>query len=446
MRRKVEKLNFLLSGVILPLLLLFSAIVFLFVLRGVPFRHPRRFLRGLRSSGARNAVSPSKALMLALAGTLGVGNIVGVADALRRGGPGVLFWMWVSSFAAMTVKYAEVLLASATRRSVGKELRGGAMYYITPRALASVFCLFGILCGFSVGGSVQSLAFGEAAQSAFGGKMPLYTVIFAAVALFCIFFSRGRASAIASAAVPVMTFLYVALTLSVILRRASALPSVFASIFDSAFSFKAAAGGCVGGGLVALRFGVIRGLLSNEAGCGTAPIAHARSSSQSAAAQAWLGVPEVAIDTLLLCSLTGLALLCRPDALLAPTPMGAVTTALSDVFGRCAAPLLAVSIFAFALATVLCWSVYLEAFSFFLLPDRRFTASLLLLFCLALAAAPIFPEKTVWDLSDLSVCLMTLVNLVFLIRHRRFIEKETRRFLLSSESAPKKRRQPKKRL
>lgn len=425
-----EKLIGAVSGIVLPLALLFCGGYYLAALRFVPFRHTRRFLRGL-SVGNKKAHSPGKAVAMALAGTLGVGNVTGVADAVMKGGPGVLFWMIISALPAVVIRYAEVLLALIRRKRENERMRGGAMYYIKPKGLAVLFCLFGILCGMSVGGAIQSSAVGQSSASAFGGSPLFYTLLFACISLFGITRKTDALYSLTSLLVPAMSFLCVILFLAVIVKNAARLPGILSSVFLSAFGRETAISGCTAGFLTSLRFGVIRGLLSNEAGCGTAPIAHSSSETAEPASEAWLGFPEVFVDTVLLCTLTGLTLLCCPSSLLEKTPMLAVISALSSLFGKFAAPLLSISLFAFALAAVLCWSVYLDAFLIFLSRRRFLAATVKFLFCLILALSPLIPENIVWNIADLSVSAMTLINLAFLMKERKAVISETGRFLLA---------------
>ena len=219
-----------------------------------------------------------------------------------------------------------------------------------------------------------------------------------------------------------MSGVYILLCLSVILRNAAGLPGVLRSVFQSAFTPSCALRGGTVSAFTALRFGVIRGLLSNEAGCGTAPIAHARSDASDSSAQAALGVVEVAVDTLLLCSLTGFAVLLVPSDI--SSPFGAVSFALASVFGKAANGALFLALFFFAFATLLCWSFYLEAFVRFLSAKKAAIPISKALFCIVCGLAPLIPEEVLWQIADFSVGAMTLLNLVFLFRNRKILSKE----------------------
>lgn len=419
----MEKINSFLSGVFLPAVLLVLSVFLLIYLKGKPFRG---FWKLLHRSGKGTAPdkksSAYRALAMALAGTLGVGNITGVADALQKGGAGVLFWMWVSALGAMVVKYAEVLLAMRTRRSFRGEIAGGAMFYIQPKIVALLFSLLGILCAFSVGSGLQATAAGQAWSALFSfSPLPL-CLFLSLLTAFCIFRKTALLFSLTARLVPLMSGVYILLCLSVILRNAAGLPVVLRSVFQSAFTPSCALRGGTVSAFTALRFGVIRGLLSNEAGCGTAPIAHARSDATDSSAQATLGVVEVAVDTLLLCSLTGFAVLLVPSDI--PSPFGAVSFALSSVFGKAANGALFLALFFFAFATLLCWSFYLEAFVRFLSAKKAAVLISKALFCIVCGLAPLIPEEVLWQIADFSVGAMTLLNLVFLFRNRKILSKE----------------------
>ena len=415
------RFNTLLSGILLPAALALCALFFLIYLKGAPFS---TFLSDLRGLGAskRSASAPIKGACLALAGTLGVGNMVGVAAAIKEGGAGVLFWMWVSSFAAMVVKYTEIKL-SIRHRVAGKEgFEGGAMYYM-PHACGVCFALLCLICAFSVGGGMQSSAF----CALFAGGRQGAGILFplAAGVLLCLplsavlFMGKGRISDLTAWLVPLMSLLYLFLCLGVLIRYRKALPAAFTQILSSAFRPQSALLGGGAGLLTTLRLGVVRVILSNEAGCGTAPMAHSAYGSEHAGAQGALGAVEVAFDTLFLCTLTGLCLLVYPQCLQADSGMGALLHVFVSVFGRGARPLLAIAIYFFALATLLCWSFYGRRCLSFLFKEKKTDRIFDLLFLLAVLICPFLKEEWVLAVADPTIASMTLLNLFFLFVHRR---------------------------
>ena len=406
----IEKINGILSGALLPAVLT-ALSVFLFIyLRGRPFR---------RESGLPEGGAPSKkATLMALAGTLGVGNITGVADAVRRGGAGVLFWMWVSALLAMLIKYAEILLLMRKARQAPGRV-AAPMLYMRPAFTAGLFCIAGLCCAFSVGSGLQATAVYQAFSKSFSLPPFLTCLLLALPALFCLLRKKSELFTLTAVIVPTMSVLYALFCLVVIIKYGAGLPTLLQRIVAEAFDFRPAAAGLTASAFTALRFGIVRGLLSNEAGCGTAPMAHAHAQTQPEA-QARAGVIEVAVDTLLLCTLTGfVVLLCPGDA---ATPLEAVQNALASVFGRAASLLLPLSLYAFAFATLLCWSLYLDAFASYLFGGKK-TVSVLfkLLFCSCAACAFLFPERLLWQIADAAVALMTLIQCSYLFAERKTI-------------------------
>jgi AGCS family alanine or glycine:cation symporter len=345
--------------------------------------------------------------------------MVGVAAAIKEGGAGVLFWMWVSSFLAMVVKFTEIKLSMRYRRVNGKgAFLGGAMYYM-PGAAGKLFSLLCILCAFTVGGAMQVRAFTDACSSLFPFP-PLLMGLLLCLPLLLVLFKGGhRFFDLSAALVPLMSLLYVVLCLGVILRFRQALPAVLAEIFLDALDLKSVTLGGGVGLLTALRLGVVRGILSNEAGCGTAPMAHTASSAASADAQGTLGMVEVAFDTLLLCTLSGLALLLCPGALSEQEGVSMLLFAFSTVFGRISSLLLPLAIFLFAFATILCWCYYGRTCTAFLLGQSSSPLLFDLPFLAVLLLSPLLSEGRILSLCDPVITCMTLLNLSALFLHRK---------------------------
>ena len=346
----------LLTGVFLPALLLSSGLFWLFYLKGEPFFRLIPNLKALKDQ-KKGGKSPLKSVAVALAGTLGVGNMVGVAAALKEGGAGVLFWMWISSIAAMVVKYVEICLCMRHRVADKSGFSGGAMYYM-PRPVGLLFALLCLVCAFSVGGAMQSGAFCAALlpEKLFSSNdlpslaLSLLCGFLLFLPLCAAFFQKSnRLFDLTAWLVPFLSLIFTALCLGVLFCHRHALPDAFLQIFKQAFCKKSVLLGSGSALLTAIRLGVVRGILSNEAGCGTAPMAHGASSARNSRAQGALGMIEVAFDTLFLCSLTGLTLLVCPESLQAKSGIDALLFALSSVFGKAARPLLAICLYFFAL-------------------------------------------------------------------------------------------------
>lgn len=415
-----------LSGVILPFFLLLSGAYFAVLLAP-------RLLR--RKKQKHRECGSARALAVALAGTLGVGNIAGVASAIALGGAGAVFWMWVSALLAMFLKYAEVVLAVRHRRfdSTGRA-HGGAPYYIrkafrgqTGRVLGAVFAVLCLFCMFTLGGVVQSAAASEALAVTFSVPPALTGALLGAGA--CLVLWRGSAGVerACTVLVPAVCALFSVGSLAAIVMRADALPAAFAAIFKGAFSVESAAGGALGFFTSrALRYGVARGIVSNEAGCGTAPIAHAAAEVTRPAEQGVWGIVEVFVDTILLCTMTALVILTSGVPVQEGGGMAYALAAYTAMLGSAAAPLLAVAVAIFAFATVICWAHYGKE-SIYAITGREKSRFLPVFVALACLVGALAAPALVWDVTDLVLALMTLLNLSALFCLRREVREESER-------------------
>lgn len=387
------------------------------------FRQVGQSLRGDDRSGFR-------AVCTALAATVGTGNIAGVAGAIALGGPGAVFWMWVAAFFGMATKYAEVMLA---KRYV-REGRGGPMYYILfgmghkYRFLAAVFSFSAVLASFAMGNMTQMHTVAAALQTALPAITPRVTALTTglAAALLIGFVTVGGAKRIGQLAeklVPVMAFVYILSMLAVIGLYWRDLGQVLSSIFLGAFAPRAILGGGAGIGVrQAVRWGVSRGVFSNEAGLGSAPIAHA-GSKLSGEEQGLLGIFEVFFDTVILCSLTAFAILACPMDIVYGKAAGAelAAAAMTSVFGPWASGLCAAVLIMTAFATVISWQLYGLRCAEFLWGEGSAKA-----FGLCYAAAAVLGSTMelgrVWALADVCNGLMCLPNLIALLYLRREIK------------------------
>lgn len=416
----MQSLLQLLCGALLPTLQLLVGGYF--ALRLLPLLCRRR-RSGKRARGALSS------LAVALSGTLGVGNIAGVALAIAMGGAGAVFWMWVSALFAMLLKYAEVALAMQTRRyDRDGRAHGGAYYYIKVafkgelgRALAALFAALCALCSLTLGGVLQSAVAAEAAQDAFGVPRLAVGLVLGVGAALVLWLGAKGVERACSAVLPVVCALFAVASLAAIFLHFRELPRVLGEIFGSAFSWQSGLAGASGFfASSALRYGVMRGLVSNEAGCGTAPIAHAASAA-GAREQGLLGIFEVFVDTVLLCTLTALVLLCADVPRAGEGGMHFALAAYTALLGPIAAPVLALSVLLFAFATVLCWSHYgAEALCYFTDKGRapRIHALLVALAC-ALGAVAV--PQLIWDMTDLLLALMAFLNIAALVALRRTV-------------------------
>ena len=432
-------LRWLMTGGFLPILLMVGGAFVWITLRFLPIRSPRKIRMAMRGEGESDGVSPFRAVMLALAGTLGVGNIVGVANALYIGGAGAIFWMWISALVAMILKYAEILLAVSHRREGKQGFFGGAYYYIKDYFashgfhrlavfLSAVFAVLMIVDAFSMGCVVQV----NAVSMAFRGvlEIPTWVSGLALLLLTLPVIVRGTRgiSALTELLVPIMTLGYLILSAAVLIIRHDAVGEAFASIVSEAYSPESRGGGMIGFlSSRALRSGTMRGLLSNEAGCGTAPTAHAAANAKSPAAQGVWGIFEVFVDTVLLCTVTALVILVsyREVEMLGADAVMMTIRAYSVVLGKWSEWFFCAAVLCFGWATVLCWANYgLESLSF--LSGKRIWKYLYMVaFGVCIMVGATVAPDSVWDIADFSIATMTTLNLAMLFLMRREIKLET---------------------
>ncbi len=432
----LEFLSGLLGTLLTPAVLLASALL---LLPQLPLRrliHPKIFARTICDFPENARTTPFSALSMALAGTLGVGNITGVASALISGGAGAVFWMWAGAAVSVVVKYAEVYLAVKFRREDRSGRHGGAMYYIRDglssvrripyRVTAALGSAFAVLCCLNsliTGNIVQA----NAAVCVMPEEHRLMCGILLGVLVFAsLLYGSRRIERITSALMPPLTAVYFLLALTVLVRNAALLPEVIGDIFRSAFAPRAVFGGTVGFTVrEGIRYGVMRGIFSNEAGCGTSPTAHASADTKSPHHQACFGIVEVVFDTLVLCTLTALVLLTADRQYgIIPWKTSADAAAVTlDAFravsGDFAAGILSVSVVLFAYATIIAQIYYGTAAIRYLTKKKL---PLLLYFCASAGCTVIgavIASPLMWTLADVILGLMTVMNCIVLLLLRQ---------------------------
>ncbi|MBQ8288883.1 MAG: sodium:alanine symporter family protein [Clostridia bacterium] len=401
-------------------------------------RHPLRVAGDLvrpQRSGGR--LSSLKALTVALAGTLGVGNIAGVASAIAVGGAGAVFWMWLGALLSMLIKYAEVVLAIRYRKVEGKGFVGGAMYYMRSPRVAAIFALLCIFASFALGNIMQAETVAESAREAYGIPPLLCGAVIALLLYLVICKGFSRISSVTLCLVPLMSVLYIGLCLFAIGREIHALPDVLAAIFRSAFTPAAALGGTGGLALArVIRAGISRGLITHEAGCGTAPMAHAEADIDSPVRQGFFGIFEVFADTMILCSLTAFVLLLHIDRFPGLDGMELVIAAFGISLGKAAGPILASLIFCFAVATMIGWSHYGRTCLDYLTQNSRRRETYKKLYAAAYSLMAIWGALTsagvMWLLADYAVALMTILHLPDLLSRLREVTALTRAYFAQS--------------
>lgn len=368
----------------------------------------------------KQGISPFAAVSTALAGTIGTGNIAGVAVALIAGGPGAVFWMWVSAFFGMMTKQREIFLAVRFReKGEDGQYYGGPMQYMEKglgsKALAGIFSFFCIIASFGIGNMTQIHEAAGMVYQAFDIP-PVWTG--AVVACLCAVVLLGGAKRIASLnekLVPAMGLFYMGGAVLCLLCRTDRIFPAFQMIFSHAFSSSAAVGGVGGYGVSqAVRIGLARGMFTNEAGLGSAPIAHGAAQTDRPEKQAAWGIVEVFLDTLLMCTVTALVILTAQPGLLESGLSGAALTAqaFGETLGDSVEGFLSVSMISFALASILGWCFYGQRAVSYLFPGK--SGSLLcyrVCFLMAILFGAAWGTEWVWNLSDLFNGLMALPNL-----------------------------------
>lgn len=442
----LEFINSRIIGAILPPALLCCGIFFIVYLRGLPLIRPRAvlapFLR--RGSGCAGELSPRSALWLALGGVLGVGNIVGVASAVFLGGAGAVFWMCLSALAASVLKYAETVLALSRRKGQGASTTADYIKAsLTERKHPRLGAFFGV--GFALLCLINSLSLGCVVQvNAIAGVCedipgipPIITGALCAVLIITV--SSGGLKSIAKATnaiVPFMSAIFLLLSVAALVIRADRIPQAAASILTSAFDFKRESiFGGVGGFFLSesVRMGVLRGLISNEAGAGTSPMAHSAAASESPAEQGALGVIEVFADTVLLCTLTALVILVSYPEVegYGDNSVMMTVSAYSSALGEWVRPVMCALVLLFGMATVFCQCFYGQACLSYLTSSGVARHILTIAYGAAAITAVRTPPGSVWGLADLSIGIMTLINLAILMLEKRRIRSETFRYFIS---------------
>ncbi|MEO7135746.1 MAG: sodium:alanine symporter family protein [Vicinamibacterales bacterium] len=406
---------------------------------GVQFRYLGFALREVlgkitQKSTAPGEVSPFQAVATALASTVGVGNIAGVATAISIGGPGALLWLWVSGVLGMCTKFAEIVVAIHYREKDGSgQMRGGAMYVLRKGLgmpwLGTIFAALDALAAFGIGNMVQSNSVASSLQASFGLSPAITGLVLAAITATVILGGIKRIGQLTEYLVPFMAVFYLGGGLFILVRFASEIPAALSLVMSSAFSGAAATGGFAGSTvMLAMRYGIARGLFSNEAGLGSAPLVHAAARTDHPVRQGLYGIFEVFVDTILVCSTTGLAILVTgvwsggsTGAALAGE---AFSVGLPGTWGNI---VVTTSLVLFAFSTVIGWSYYGETAIVYLLgPKAAIPYKLAWLVFIYLGA--VGSLHLVWDVADTLNGLMAIPNLIAVLGSIGLLRRLTREF------------------
>lgn len=425
---------------LIPLLLL-TGLYLTIVLRGLQF-HKLFYALWLalvrrKEAGGVGDITHYQALSTALAATVGVGNIAGVATAIHLGGPGALFWMWMTGLVGMATKYTEAFLGVRFRRPDARgEQSGGPMFYLTygvggrfGATLGVLFAVFGALAAFGIGNMVQSNSVADAVHAQWGVPMWLTGAIITLLAAVVILGGIKSIGAVTSAFVPVMIVFYIVGALWVIIANIGNLPAALALVLSDAFTGTAATGGFAGAGiLLAIRYGVARGIFSNESGLGTGGIAAAAAKTNEPVRQALVSMTQTFIDTLVVVSMTGMVIIVtgawRSGENGAPLTTMAFSQGLPGQWGGI---VVTIGLIFFAFSTLLGWAYYGERCM-----DRLFGRSAVLpyrlLFIVLIFVGTVLELQTVWTISDIMNGLMALPNLIGLLLLSGLVVRETRAY------------------
>ncbi|WP_418597753.1 alanine/glycine:cation symporter family protein [Phascolarctobacterium succinatutens] len=381
-------------------------------------------------------VNSFKALCTALAATVGTGNIVGVATAIKAGGLGALFWMWMAAFFGMATKYSECLLAVKYRTvDANGNISGGPMYYIENglgkkyKPLAVMFAVFGVLCAyFGIGTFAQVNSIVEITQISAGIPV-VYTGIALTVVVAAVTIGGLKSIAtVAAKVVPAMALLYFLTTVGIMIVFADQVPAAIATVLNSAFTPTAAQGGFLGATvMLAMRSGVARGVFSNESGLGSAPIVAAAAKTKWAAEQGLVSMTGTFIDTIIICTLTGLSLVVS-GVWCGPLNGAAMTeSAFTMAFPAFGSMLLLVGLVLFAFTTILGWNYYGERCVEYLMGVKAILPYRIIFICL-IACGPFLKLEEIWVLADIVNGLMAIPNLIALIALSGVVVAETKAY------------------
>ncbi|MFB1083337.1 alanine/glycine:cation symporter family protein [Jeotgalibacillus sp. JSM ZJ347] len=379
---------------------------------------------------SKGDISHFQSLMTAMAATVGTGNIVGVATAVVLGGPGAIFWMWLSAIFGMATKYAEAVLAVKYRvQDEDGEMSGGPMYYLErglkQKWLGVLFALFGAIAAFGIGNMVQSNSVSDVVNDTFGISTwvtGIVLTIFTALVILGGIKSIGKVTSIF---VPFMAAFYLLAGLIVMILNFDLVPSAFATIFTLAFGNEAIAGGVIG---AIIRYGVARGVFSNEAGLGSAPIAAAAAKTDMPGRQGLVSMTQVLIDTLIICSITGVTIVMAGLYEGGDLQGGALTSASFEYFlGPIGPILVTVGLIFFASSTIIGWSYYGEKCFQYLVGTKKFNVFYRALFVVAVMVGSVATLDVVWAFSDVMNGLMAFPNLIGLLGLSGVVAYETKR-------------------
>ena len=404
-----------------------------------------------KKDASDGAMTPFQAVCTALAATVGTGNIAGVAGAIAIGGPGAVFWMWCSALLGMCTKFSEVTLAVHFReRNKNGELVGGPMYYIKNglgsrwQFLAVLYSLFGVLTVFGTGNATQVntivtaidsalLAYGSSLNSILPTVNLVVGVVVAMMVAMVLLGGVKRIGSVTEKLVPFMALFYVVLALGVVVINYRRFPAVLASIVGGAFDPQAFTGGAIGSIFLSMQKGVSRGIFSNEAGLGTGSIAHACADTRKPVKQGMFGIFEVFADTIVICTLTAMVILCSGTTVNYGTAAGAELTisGFTTTYGGWASIFTAVALCCFAFSTIIGWGLYGSRFLVFLCRSDKVAKPFFVVYSFVSILGATVDLGLLWSIADTFNGLMSIPNLIALLLLSGTVVKLTKEFFAS---------------
>lgn len=424
----IKQLNSIVWGPLMLVLILGTGLMLMIGLKGMPIAKLGYGLKMLWAGRATKAqqgegdIAPFNALMASLSATIGTGNIAGVATAIFLGGPGALFWMWMTALVGMATKYAEAVLAVHFRETDenGNKV-GGPMYYIKNGLskrfawLGTTFAIFGALAGFGIGNTIQANSVADVLSSSFGVPPLLTGLVIAALVAMVLIGGIKRIAHVAGRLVPFMAITYVVAGIIILGLHVDKIPAAFELIFIHAFTPIAATGGFAGAAVwAAIRFGVARGVFSNEAGLGSAPIAHAASTTNSPVRQGTIAMTGTFIDTIIICSITGLVIIVSGVWTSGETGATLSSLAFESALPGLGGYIVTFGLSLFAFTTILGWSIYGEKCVAYLFGVRSIMP-FRILWIIAVPIGAVSNLSFIWLVADTLNALMALPNLIALL-------------------------------
>jgi AGCS family alanine or glycine:cation symporter len=436
----VSTLSDIVWGSYMLALLVGTGLYLTILLKGMQFRILPHALKLIfsKDNNAEGDISHFAALMTALAATVGIGNIVGVATAITLGGPGAVFWMWITGLVGMATKYSEAVLAVKYREEGKHGMRGGPMYYLSKGAglpwLGTLFAIFTACAAFGIGNMTQANATAKAFETTFQIPVEITGVFLTFLTGLVILGGIKTIGKFTSFIVPFMILAYVLCSLWVLAVNVSAIPEAFRLIFYHAFNPSAASGGFIGATVAAaMRFGIARGVFSNESGLGSAPIAAAAAKTDDPVKQALVSMTQTFIDTLVVCTMTALVILTASSWTQGVDAAQLTSASMAETLGDNGNIIIAIATAFFAFSTLIGWSYYGEKAIEFLFGGRAIRIYRVF-FTVAVMIGAMTSLNFVWNFSDLMNGLMAIPNLIGLLLLSKIIKQETERYFSNQKS------------